>query len=60
MWVQGKMASKEIVIDKVPTEENLADALTKAVEAQVIRKHVFGANEQILCDRHPLTLKIDV
>ena len=59
LWVQGKVASKEIVIDKVPTEENLADALTKAVEAQVIGKHVFGVNAQILCDRHPLTPKID-
>ena len=58
LWVQGKVASKEIVIDKVPTEENLADALTNAVEAQVIGKHVLGVNVQMLCDRHPLTPKI--
>ena len=36
----------------------MADALTKVVEAQVIGKHVFGVNAQILCDRHPLTPKI--
>ena len=59
LWVQGKVASKEIVIDNVPTEENLAEALTKAVEAQVIGKRVFGVMAQILCDRHPLTPKID-
>ena len=38
----------------------MADALTKAVDAQVIQKHVFGINAQILCDRHPLTPVIDL
>ena len=59
MWVQDKVANKEIVIMKVPTEDNLADAVTKAVDAQVITKHVLGIHAQILCDRHPLTPKID-
>ena len=60
LWVQDKVANKEIVIMKVPTEDNLADALTKAVDAQVITKHVLGIHAQILCDRHPLTPKIDI
>ena len=59
LWVQNKVASKEIVIAKVPTEENLADALTKAVDAHVINKHVLGVHAEILCDRHPLTPEID-
>ena len=60
LWVQEKVANREIAIHKVATEDNLADALTKAVEAQVIQKHVFGINAQILCDRHPLTTMIDL
>ena len=59
LWVQEKVANKEIAIHKVATEDNLADALTKAVDAQVIQKHVSGINAQILCDRHPLTPMID-
>ena len=42
LWVQEKVASGEIVIEKVATEDNLADALTKAVDAQIIQKHVLG------------------
>ena len=59
LWVQEKVASGEIVIEKVATEDNLADALTKAVDAQIIQKHVLGTGAEILSDRHPLTPKID-
>ena len=59
LWVQGKVANGEIVIQKVATEDNLADALTKAVDAQIIQKHVLGTSAEILCDRHPLTPMID-
>ena len=44
-----------MVIHKVPTEANLADALTKAVDAQTIERHVVGINAERLCDRHPLS-----
>ena len=37
LWLQDKVSKKEITI-KVPTEENLADALTKPVKAEVIRR----------------------
>ena len=59
LWVQEKVASREIVIEKVATEDNLADALTKAVDAQIIQKHVLGTSAEILSDRHPLAPKID-
>ena len=55
LWVQEKVASGEIAIHKVATEDNLADALTKAVDAHVIQKHVLGTNAEVLSDRHPLT-----
>ena len=59
LWVQEKFASKEIAIHKVGTDENLADALTKAVDAQEIDKHVFGIYAQVFCDRHPLRPSLD-
>ena len=54
LWVQEKVANGEMVIIKVPTERNLADALTKAVDARTIETHVIGINAERLCDRHPL------
>jgi hypothetical protein len=44
LWVQEKVVNGEIVIEKVATEDNLADALTKAVDAQIIQKHVLGTS----------------
>ena len=40
LWLQEKVGKKEIRIVKVGTEENLADALTKAVDAKIIEKHI--------------------
>ena len=59
LWVQEKVANGEIAIHKVATEDNLADALTKAVDAHVIQKHVLGTNAEILSDRHPVTPAAD-
>ena len=59
LWVQEKVAKREIAIRKVATEDNLADALTKAVDAHIIQKHVSGIGAEILSDRHPLTPTID-
>ena len=59
LWVQEKVANREIAIHKVATEDNLADALTKAVDARIIQKHVSGIGAEILSDRHPLTPTID-
>ena len=46
------MSKKEISIVKVGTEENLADALTKAVDAKIISKHVAGVGACMRIDRH--------
>ena len=59
LWVQEKVANGEIVIHKVPTEGNLADALTKAVYAQTIQTHVNGINAERLRDRYPLCPSLD-
>ena len=59
LWVQEKVANGEMVIVKVTTESNLADALTKAVDARTIETHVIGINAERLCDRHPLSPSLD-
>ena len=59
LWVQEKVANGEIVIEKVATEDDLADALTKAVDVHIIQKHVLGTRAEVLGGRHPLAPKID-
>ena len=54
LWLQEKVGRREIVIEKVPTGANLADALTKGVDAQAIVKHLNGVGAEILHDRHSL------
>ena len=54
VWLQEKVSKKEITILKVGTEDNLADALTKAVDAMIIEKHIAGVGAQVRIDRHRL------
>ncbi len=58
LWLQDKVSKKEITIEKVPTEGNLADALTKPVKAEVIRKHIEGIGAEVRTDRHRLAPKV--
>ena len=44
---------------KVRSEENLADAFTKAVDREGIIKHLEGISARVSWDRHPLTPKTD-
>ena len=53
------MSKKDISIVKVGTEENLADALTKAVDAKIIEKHIVGVGACVRIDRHRLAPKVD-
>ena len=59
MWLQEKVDSGDIEIVKVRSEENLADALTKAVDAAGIRKHIEGIGAVVSQGRHPLTPKLE-
>ena len=43
---------------KVGTESNLADALTKAVDARAIEKHVEGIGAVRKSDRHRIAPKV--
>ena len=58
LWLQDKVAKKELIIEKVPAEGNLVDALTKPVKAETIRKHIEGIGAEVRNDRHRLAPKV--
>ena len=58
-WLQQKVYEKSVEIIKVPTEENLADVLTKAVDSIKLRKHIADINAWTSKDRHELTPGLD-
>ena len=59
LWVQEKVATGKIRITKVSTESNLADALTKPVNAETIATHLAGVSCEARVDRHPAAPKIE-
>ena len=46
LWLQDKVYNGEISLNKVKTDENLADALTKAVSAEILSYHVEKTNAE--------------
>jgi hypothetical protein len=42
LWLQDRVSRGEIVVTKVKTEDNLADALTKYVPSSVLESHMRG------------------
>ena len=53
------MRTGKVIITKVDTNCNLADALTKGVDASIIAKHLSGVGVVIRTDRHKLAPKVD-
>ena len=54
LWVQQKVGSGEIELKKVEGTNNLADALTKHVEPDGIRKHLEGTHQRLAEGRHEI------
>ena len=52
LWLQDKVYIGEVTLNKVKTEENIADALTKAVNAETLRYHVENSSGEGRRDRH--------
>ena len=59
LWLQDKVSQKSIVLEKVGTNENLADALTKGVDAAAIQLHLKGVGIEVRDDRHRLAPVLD-
>ena len=54
LWVQQKVGSGEIELKKVEGTSNLADALTKYVEQDGIRKQLEGTHQWLAEGRHQI------
>ena len=59
LWVQEKVANGEIELQKVRTQENLADALTKHVDGEKLRWHVQSSGQRFREGRHLLMPALD-
>ena len=54
LWIQDKVRRGEIIIRKVDTKENLADALTKHVTQEELNYHIANTNQLVVHGRHEL------
>ena len=54
LWLQEKVYKREIVLKKIGTLENIADAMTKPVNAETLKYHVDNSSAECRRDRHRL------
>ena len=54
LWLQDKVLSGDIEVTKIGTGDNLADALTKHVESEILGKHMRGLRMWVEGGRHVL------
>ena len=59
LWLQEKVYKGEIIVEKIKTDENLADALTKPLNNEDIIKHVQGMGYDLRIDRHRLAPAVE-
>ena len=57
--VVGKVHSKKVEVIKAPTEENIADVLTKAVDGIKLDWHIGAISAWTSKDRHELAPGLD-
>lgn len=54
LWMQERVASSDIIVEKVPGVTNIADALTKHVDGQDLATHISWINAEVKQDRHEI------
>ena len=54
LWVQETVGSGEIELKKIDGTSNLADALTKFVDGEGIRGHMWGTGQRYTPGRHTI------
>ena len=59
LWLQEKVYKGEVVIEKVDTKCNLADALTKPLSEEDMDAHVAMTGSRIEKSRHPIAPRIE-
>lgn len=57
LWLQEKVYNKSVILETVRTYENVADALTKAVDGQTLGSHLEKTAQNVTCGRHTLALE---
>ena len=58
LWLQDKVYKGEITLNKVGTDVNIADALTKAVNSETLKYHVDNSAAECRRDRHRLAPEV--
>ena len=59
LWLQEKVYKGEVVIEKVDTKCNLADALTKPLSEEDMATHVAMTGSRIENSRHPIAPRVE-
>ena len=54
LWIQDRIARGDLTIEKVNGKENIADILTKHVNAEDIRVHLHRTGQAITQGRHSI------
>ena len=54
LWLQEKVRSEAIRVVKVGTYENVADAMTKYVGSEILKRHLRDTSQLLLEGRHRL------
>ena len=54
LWLQDRVSKGEIVIEKVSTHNNIADAMTKHVDSGKLNSHMLSVGLVIVQSRHEL------
>ena len=54
LWIQDRVANGDIDIAKINGKENIADILTKHVNAEDIRVHLYMTNQTSAYGRHDI------
>ena len=58
LWLQDKVGKGEIEVRKISGGSNIADALTKHVESDKIKRHIISIIVQVRNDRHSLMPRV--
>ena len=58
LWLQDKVKQGKITVQKVTTNENVADTMTKHVPRDTLAKHLVETGQTVSNDRHELAPKV--
>ena len=57
LWIQDRVGKGEITLEKIDGKKNVADALTKYVNGDQLKKHAEKVGQRVVAGRHKLAPK---